>query len=394
MNTKWLRQLLRKESARGVVLVGVFLLVRSLWLRRRIAFAACGFLLALLGAASILRWQSPVQMEKKTPAAQTGTAEPGMDGTAAPFYTVTDLGTLGGKDSYAFAINGKGEVAGDSYTPDKLRGFLWRNGEMLDLGSLKTGSEARGVNDKSQVVGGSNARAFLWQDGKMRDLGALSGGKYSHATSINNNGAVAGSAGVGNYEGANAILWRGGKIKDLGRLPGGRYSLGLSINNKGQVVGYGHNGEYWGNFAIPRAFLWDEKNGMREIGTLGGGENYNDSFAHAINDKGQIVGVSNWRAFLWQDGKMQDLGTLPGHKRSRANAINNKGQVVGIVTDPGHEGMFLWQNGKMYDLNTLIPPDSGWVLSGAYGINDTGQIVGGGRHNGEVRAFLLTPSKR
>ena len=41
----------------------------------------------------------------------------------------------------------------------------------------------------------------------------------------------------------------------------------------------------------------------------------------------------------------------------------------------------------MVDLNSLIDPSSGWVLSEANGINDLGQIVGGG----SLGAFILTP---
>lgn len=132
---------------------------------------------------------------------------------------------------------------------------------------------------------------------------------------------------------------------------------------------------------------------MQEIGTLGGGMCYDESFAYAINDKGQIVGLSNGRAFLWQNGKMQDLGTLPGYMTSRAHAINNKGQVVGRTTVPGEGAAFLWDNGKMFDLNALIPPNSGCNLSSAHGINDVGQIIASGTVNGKARAFLLTPSR-
>ena len=52
---------------------------------------------------------------------------------------------------------------------------------------------------------------------------------------------------------------------------------------------------------------------------------------------------------------------------------------------------FLWSRESMRDLNALIPSGSGWVLSEANGVNDAGQIVGYGTHNGDVRAFLLNP---
>lgn len=51
---------------------------------------------------------------------------------------------------------------------------------------------------------------------------------------------------------------------------------------------------------------------------------------------------------------------------------------------------FLHDSGGMTDLNSLLPPGSGWELTLASAINDSGQIVGVGTHNGAVRAFLLT----
>jgi hypothetical protein len=42
----------------------------------------------------------------------------------------------------------------------------------------------------------------------------------------------------------------------------------------------------------------------------------------------------------------------------------------------------------------LIPGNSGWNLVVAYDINDSGQIVGWGYHNGLKRAFLLTPTEK
>jgi len=39
--------------------------------------------------------------------------------------------------------------------------------------------------------------------------------------------------------------------------------------------------------------------------------------------------VGPFRAFLYSDGAITDLGTLPGGNYSQAYAINNSGQIVG-----------------------------------------------------------------
>jgi probable HAF family extracellular repeat protein len=68
-----------------------------------------------------------------------------------------------------------------------------------------------------------------------------------------------------------------------------------------------------------------------------------------------------------------DLGTFPGGNSSYAYGINDSGQVVGYsATADGSGHAFLWQDGTMTDLGTL-PGDS---VSNAYGINDAGQVIG------------------
>jgi probable HAF family extracellular repeat protein len=84
---------------------------------------------------------------------------------------------------------------------------------------------------------------------------------------------------------------------------------------------------------------------LDQLGIIGG----TWSRAHAINDRGEVVGASCTQdclatAFYWSDATgLQDLGTLPGWSRSEAYAINNRGQVFGAVlcrsTDPGCGGV-------------------------------------------------------
>src|SRR6266849_5364546 len=84
---------------------------------------------------------------------------------------------------------------------------------------------------------------------------------------------------------------------------------------------------------------------ITDLGTLG--RRYRDSGASAINERGQVVGASGTasgkqHAFLWQNGKMTDLGTLGG-RGSHPRAINGRGQVVGdSATASGKQHAFLW----------------------------------------------------
>lgn len=92
-------------------------------------------------------------------------AEVSMPAFALPTYTITDLGTLDGKRSDARGMNNRGDVVGSSGES----AFLYSGGVMRDLGRLPTGGIAMAydVNDARQVTGYNynfepgGTRAFL-----------------------------------------------------------------------------------------------------------------------------------------------------------------------------------------------------------------------------------------
>jgi probable HAF family extracellular repeat protein len=154
---------------------------------------------------------------------------------------MTDLGTLGGSDSHALAVNSLGQVVGYSATASgTTHGFLWRSGSgMTDLGALGGSfSLAVAVNDLAQVVGWSaaddgNLHGFLWQSGSaILDLGTL-GNVRSTAVAVNALSQVVGSSATASDMTPHAFLWQSGTgMTDLG------IGQAVEINDQGQIVGW------------------------------------------------------------------------------------------------------------------------------------------------------------
>ena len=320
---------------------------------------------------------------------------------AAPAFSVTSLGTLGGLSSFGWELNDRREVVGEATNAlGQGRPFLWSNGNMIDLGTLGGSSGlAQGINNNGVVVGDSFNqeavnRAFVHIGGVNLDLGALSNAPRSGsgATAISDTGIVVGNSTTDfsfNFQRlGHAFAYVNGVMVDLGTLGPVTTSgsQAADVNSLGQVVG----GSWVGPGAPRRAVLF-QGGAVLDLGTLGG----DSAFATGINESGLIVGVSSVNstgliiehAFLWTaiEG-MRSLGSLNGGT-SIAWDVNNFGQVVGYSAGTG----FLFMDDRMYDLNDLLVTDE-WTITEARAINNLGDIVAQGRNRaGESRALLLTP---
>jgi len=168
--------------------------------------------------------------------------------------TMTDLGTLGGANSYAAGINEYGQVVGWSATTGDtaIRAVLWQGGVPRDLGTLGGAtSQAYAISNNRGIVGVADTASgqphafFMSVDAagtvtSRLDLGTLTGG-FSYAYGLNNAADVVGTSG------SRAFLWHAGTMIDLNtRVPSGTgwvLERAWSINSRGQIVGTGlYNG--------------------------------------------------------------------------------------------------------------------------------------------------------
>jgi probable HAF family extracellular repeat protein len=354
-------------------------------------------------------------------------------------YRLVDIGTLGGANSLQTGPSEMVSIRGDAIaqaetiypTPFGQNGVTgggpvvhavrWQDGRATDLGE-PAGIDAKGSSsiptwiDDSGLIAGltenglidpltgfSQVRAVLWVGQVSLNLCTL-GGNASQAFAVNGLGQVVGVALNAKPDDfaqtmtflpaatqARAFLWQNGVMRDLGTL-GGNDAAAVTINPRGQVTGFSYTDASPNPVTgVPTVhpFLW-EHGKMRDLGSLGGSQAYpgplyipggqDAAGGVVLNSDGDVAGTSmlagdaSWHAYRWSHGIMRDLGTLGG-ANSESFAMNEHGDIVGradFSPKDTHHHAFLWQRGAMTDLGWLPP----CLNSTAKGINVRNQIVG------------------
>jgi len=312
-------------------------------------------------------------------------------------YEVVELGSSAWGLTIANDINNRGVIVGDwdsGVTFGAPRhGVVWLNGEMIDLTTDTdiVSASARSVNDSGLVTGSFTTNGsypsggFVWQRGVSETLPTFAPG-FQKGFGISERGFILGRAMHETFKTGPTLWDHELNVHDLGSLGIG---TGIAHDANGWDVVVGSSGA---SLSQTNAFTWRDGH-MQDIGALPG---HPIARAHAINNYNEVVGFSgsalNDHAFYWsQESGMIDLGNLGYGYGASAHDINDAGVIVGYTyNDTGRTGA-VWHDFELFDLNSLLVNGQGWTIDDANGINELGQIVGHGRHNGVTVAYLATP---
>jgi len=316
----------------------------------------------------------------------------------AKFYdgrTVRDLGTLGGPNATAVALNDWGQVTGSADVDAAgtlSHAYRWsRQTGMVDLSGRGRGaSSGNDINNRGQVTRGAvfgraantYQHAFLWspQTG-MVDIGTVDWS--AHGDVINDAGTVAGTTG-GNS--VNAFRWTRRDGMRVITAMGNEFDIATDINAAGHIVG----GTGITTSLPPHAYLWTPREGLIDLGA----GIPDRTQADKVNDTDMVIlNVRNFtdtsHGYIWtRDRGLTEIGAGAPSIGTGVADLNNRGQVVGRYADYA----FVWTRAQgVVDLNTRLRgvPD-GIKLTWAGAISENG-IIAAGSNTGLV---LLDPAVR
>lgn len=312
-------------------------------------------------------------------------------------YHVEELESLGGNNARGNSINDFGLASGYSTIADNTvrHATAWFFGHKFDLGTL---GDPRTSNS-----------TVPWP---VKNLGGLIVG-ISQTDIDDPNGELwscfyfFGGPRANNGKACRGFAWERGRMRQLLPLPGGTHSFAAGANNIGEIVGWAENAVVDGTCVAPQKLqfkpvVWGPgRRAARALPLVG---DDTSGAATAINDRGQIVGISGIcdiavgrysaaHAVLWDGGRAIALEGFDAPYWNTPNAINQRGDIVGFMGTPGDvDGNLLRAFIRIHgsDIVQQISPLQGDAYATAQSINESRQVVGTSCKEGAVdcRAFL------
>ena len=301
--------------------------------------------------------------------------------------------------------------------------FTRATGRRRRSGALRTGGPytqtlANGINDSSWIVGtsGNGPEGFVWtpQNG-MQGIGFLPGGNYSELEAINGNGTAFGDATPAGATLAHAAIWDSvNGLRDLDSLivnPPAAWTprVAVAISNNGLITGVGDSSSGSNDTTFPtpgqHAFVLDAGTLTAIPAPAGRAAWAASAFSRRpLIRAGKLPANTMTRITVCMPSCIQRVGTVDignlglsatgaSTPYTQAFAINDLGTVVGSdgLADGSKRG-FLWtEAGGIVE----VQPPAGVLIDGIMGINDRGQLIGGGHYANDTalgyRGFVLTP---
>jgi probable HAF family extracellular repeat protein len=313
-------------------------------------------------------------------------------------FTLTDLGTFGGVESRAYAINNKGQIVGTTlFSNGDSQCFVWKNGSavLFTYNSQSRKCEARAISEDG-VIGGSLvpsstnpwSRAFYRTPGGTISIRKPSpGDEESFAYGVIK-GRLVGESYSDTNDRSLAAMWDSNGV--LNQLGG---QVATAINPIGQIVGYGPGTQAW---------VWYN-------GTVSYLTNWNGYLgtAWAINNNGYIAGGADGTAYgiyppcaaLWNSATPASPAQNLGCNFSAGVAISNDNWIVTGRSTYWCEGCASLSvpdpSCSLTHVQDLLDASgTGWQITMLTGINDSHQIVGWAHQPSSLlgHAILLTPN--
>ncbi|MEX0332795.1 MAG: hypothetical protein AB3N64_15395 [Puniceicoccaceae bacterium] len=230
--------------------------------------------------------------------------------------------------------------------------------------------------DGSVIIGRSENEALRMEDGIITGLGDLPGGdEFSSAAAVSADGSVI--VGYSSSEnGDEAFRWENGMMTGLGDLAGGKFSSrALAVSADGAVIVGGSvsaNGD--------EAFRWEDGT-MIGLGDLPGG--IFSTRATAVSADGTVIAGTGigmagwWRAFIWEDGVLEQLMDEDDFTVTGALSISADGDVI-----TGYSG-FPWDAGQ----GVIWERKNDWTLRKLNGILDAANVDREGLYLLDTRTY-------